>query len=118
MLLEVKRGATSIPTAAVLRGSRGTFVYVVKSDDTVAVRPITLGPAQGENVAVEAGIEPGERVVVDGADKLREGAKVDTGARDAPAAGNGPRRGGERKGGAGKGGARGSGEPQAPAGRQ
>ena len=116
MLLEVKRGATSIPTAAVQRGSRGTFVYVVKNDETVTVRPITLGPTQGENVAVDAGIEPGERVVVDGADKLREGAKVDTGARDAPAAGNGPRRGGERKGGAGKGGARKGGD--APADRQ
>ncbi len=68
--------ATVIPSAAVQRGSPGTFVYLVKPDDTVAVQKITLGPSEGERVAVQAGLAVGDQVVVDGADKLRDGAKV------------------------------------------
>ena len=54
----------------------GTFVYVINKDETVSVRPLTLGPAEGEKVAVLEGLKPNEKVVVDGADKLREGLKV------------------------------------------
>lgn len=104
MLLETRRGVTLIPTAAIQRGTKGTFVYVIKPDDTATVRPIRLGPVQGETVAVEAGLAPEEPVVVDGADKLREGAKVDRGGRDAAPAKDGPRKGGGRKGGGRKGG--------------
>ncbi|MGZ5178397.1 MAG: MdtA/MuxA family multidrug efflux RND transporter periplasmic adaptor subunit, partial [Burkholderiales bacterium] len=74
MLIDTLRGATVVPTAAIQRGSQGTFVYVVNADNTVAVRPVKLGPTQGEIVAVEAGVTPGELVVTDGADRLREGA--------------------------------------------
>lgn len=77
MLVNVMHGSTIIPAAAVQRGTPGTFVYVVKADNTVSVRPVKLGPTQGENVAVNAGLTPGETLVVDGADKLREGAKVE-----------------------------------------
>ena len=59
---------------------------MVKADSTVTVRPVKLGPAQGEIVAVEGGLEVGESVVVDGADKLREGAKVELASRDPAAA--------------------------------
>ena len=76
MLLDVKRGAVTIPSAAIQRGTQGTFAYVVKPDNTVTVRPVKLGPAEGENVAVDSGLAAGEAVVVDGADKLREGAQV------------------------------------------
>lgn len=82
MLLEVLRGATVIPSAAVQRGSQGNYVYIVKADDTVAVRPVRPGPAQGDDVAIDEGIAVGEVVVVDGTDKLKEGAKVDPVARD------------------------------------
>jgi membrane fusion protein, multidrug efflux system len=68
--------ATTIASAAVQRGAAGTFVYLIKPDDTVTVRPVTLGPSEGERVAVQAGLTPGDQIVVDGADKLREGAKV------------------------------------------
>jgi multidrug efflux system membrane fusion protein len=102
LLLEVKKGVTSIPSAAVQRGRQGTFVYVVKDDGSVTVRNVTLGPAQGEVTSVESGIAPGERVVVDGADKLREGAKVDTEAGSRPPPG--ARKGGDGKGGGRKGG--------------
>ncbi|HKF72485.1 MAG TPA: MdtA/MuxA family multidrug efflux RND transporter periplasmic adaptor subunit [Stellaceae bacterium] len=65
-----------IPTAAVLRGAPGTFVYLVKPDDTVAVQVIKLGPGEGEKISVQSGLSAGDRVVVDGADKLRDGAKI------------------------------------------
>ena len=86
MLVDVKRDATVVPTAAVQRGTAGTFVYVVKADSTVTVRVVKLGPAQGEVVAADSGVTSGEMVVVDGADKLREGAKVELASRDPAAA--------------------------------
>ena len=76
MLMDTLHSVTIIPTAAIQRGIIGTFVYVVKADQTVSVRPLTLGPTEGEKVAVLEGLQPDERVVVDGADKLREGMKV------------------------------------------
>jgi membrane fusion protein, multidrug efflux system len=76
MLMDTLRSVTIIPTAAIQRGIIGTFVYVVKTDQTVSERPLTLGPTEGERVAVLEGLHPDERVVVDGADKLREGIKV------------------------------------------
>ncbi|MGH8743950.1 MAG: MdtA/MuxA family multidrug efflux RND transporter periplasmic adaptor subunit [Burkholderiales bacterium] len=77
MLIDVKKSATVVPTAAVQRGSLGTFVYVVKPDQTVTVRQVKPGPAQGEQTAIESGLDPGEMIVIDGMDKLREGAKVE-----------------------------------------
>lgn len=65
-----------IPSAAIQRGEPGTYVYVVGADDTVSVRPVTLGPSAGENVAILKGLQAGDKVVVDGADKLKNGAKV------------------------------------------
>ncbi len=106
MLVDAQRDATVIPTAAIQRGTPGTFVYVVNADSTVTVRPVKLGATQGEVVAVDAGLAPGEMVVVDGADKLREGAKIELAARDpaatAPKGGDVPRKkggGNRRKGG-------------------
>ncbi len=74
--LDTLEGVTVIPAAGVQRGVDGTFVYVVKADETVTMRPVTLGPAAGERVAVLKGLTPGERLVVDGTDRLREGSKV------------------------------------------
>jgi len=65
-----------IPSAAIQRGAPGTFVYVVGSDDTASIRSVTLGPSAGETVAILKGLKAGESVVVDGADKLKNGAKV------------------------------------------
>jgi multidrug efflux system membrane fusion protein len=58
-------------------------VYAVNADQTVSVKPVKLGPVQGETTAVDSGIAPGATVVVDGADKLREGAKVELITREA-----------------------------------
>ncbi|MGH6882094.1 MAG: efflux transporter periplasmic adaptor subunit, partial [Hypericibacter sp.] len=54
----------------------GTYVYLIQPDQTVTVRPVKLGIVDGERVVVASGLAPGDRVVVDGADKLRDGAKV------------------------------------------
>jgi multidrug efflux system membrane fusion protein len=83
MLVDTKVGATVIPAAAVQRGTPGTFVYAVDPDSkAVSVRKVRLGPVQGETVSVEEGIQPGTLVVVDGADRLREGAVVELVVRD------------------------------------
>jgi multidrug efflux system membrane fusion protein len=78
MMLNTLRGVTIIPASAIQRGIPGAFVYVVvKENHSVTVRPVKLGPSEGEKVAVLEGLEPDELIVVDGADKLREGAKVE-----------------------------------------
>jgi multidrug efflux system membrane fusion protein len=76
MLLDVRKGAIVVPTSAIERGENGPFVYVVQADNTVTARDVTLGPAEGENQSILAGIAVGERVVSDGADKLKEGMAV------------------------------------------
>lgn len=74
--VETLKDVVLAPAAAIQRGAAGPFVYAIKPDDTVAVRPVKLGAAGDERVIVEQGLESGERVVVEGADRLREGAKI------------------------------------------
>src|SRR6516225_3584630 len=76
LLLDTLHGATLIPQAGVQRGAPGTYVYVVNSDQTVSVRQVTVGPGDASNITITAGLKPGESVVVDGADRLKDGAKV------------------------------------------
>jgi membrane fusion protein, multidrug efflux system len=77
LLVDTLKGATVVPTAAIQRGAPGTFVYLLNSkDQTVTVQKVKLGPSSGDRVAIEDGLSPGDRVVIDGADKLRNGAKV------------------------------------------
>jgi multidrug efflux system membrane fusion protein len=113
MLTQTLADAILVPNAAIQRGTPGTFVYVVKDDQTVTVRPVKLGPAQNEVTVVTSGLQPGAFVVVDGADKLREGAKVEVVTREgqavappkqaAPRGPRGDRPPGERGTGPGKG---------------
>jgi len=77
LLVDVARGVTVIPAPAVQRGPQGTFVYMVKTDRTATVRPISVGEIQGGEASVKTGLSPGELVVVDGADRLREGTRVE-----------------------------------------
>src|SRR5579862_1817591 len=74
LLVDVLKGAVVIPTAAIQRGAPGTFVYLIGADNKVSVRTIVLGPVDGERAAVQSGLQVGDRVVIDGADKLREGS--------------------------------------------
>ncbi|HLY53814.1 MAG TPA: MdtA/MuxA family multidrug efflux RND transporter periplasmic adaptor subunit [Steroidobacteraceae bacterium] len=77
LLLDTLHGATLIPQAAVQRGAPGTYVYVINAaDQTVSVRKVTLGPGDPNDIAITRGLVPGESVVVDGADKLKDGARV------------------------------------------
>jgi multidrug efflux system membrane fusion protein len=98
--VQTQAEATLVSSAAIQRGAPGTFVYVVKEDRTVTVAPVKLGPVQGEVTAIASGVSPGDVVVVDGADKLREGARVELAARDgqeaAPPAAKGRAPRGER----------------------
>jgi len=89
MLVQTLTDATLVPSAAIQRGAPGTFVYIVKNDQTVTVSTVKLGPVQGETTAIASGVSPGDIVVTDGADKLKEGAKVELTtpeSRAAPAA--------------------------------
>lgn len=76
--VETRSGVTLVPVAAIQRGTQGTFVYVINdADKSVSLRPVTLGPTTADTVAIENGLAVGEQVVIDGADKLRQGAKVE-----------------------------------------
>lgn len=66
-----------VPTAAVQTGAPGTYVWLVKPDNTVAVQKVTLGPSNAEQIAILSGLVAGDRVVIDGTDRLKEGAKVE-----------------------------------------
>ncbi|WNC88461.1 MdtA/MuxA family multidrug efflux RND transporter periplasmic adaptor subunit [Paraburkholderia sp. FT54] len=76
LLVSTIKDAVIVPTPAVLNGSMGPFVYVVKADNTVTVRPVKVGPVDGERTSVLSGLAVSERVVIDGSDRLKEGAKI------------------------------------------
>jgi multidrug efflux system membrane fusion protein len=76
LLVKTLKDIVTVPTAAVQRGAPGPYVYAINPDNTVSVRPITLGPSDGDMFAVNSGLAAGDRVVVDGADRLRDGARV------------------------------------------
>ena len=107
LLLDTHKGVTIMPTAGVQRGVPGTFVYLVNADNTVSVRKIDLGVTDGDHVEVRSGLQPGDKIVVDGADKLRDGAKINVRAEaanpGAPAAAGGaaapgPEKAGKKRG--------------------
>lgn len=77
LLLDTKRGTTVVPTAAIQRSPQGTFVYLVKADQTVTVQPVRLGPAEGDNTGIDEGLSPGDLVVVEGVERLRQGSRVE-----------------------------------------
>jgi membrane fusion protein, multidrug efflux system len=76
LLVDTLHYADIVPDSAIRRGAPGIFVYVVKPDHTVAVKKVKLGPTDGQRVAILSGLQPGENVVIDGNDRLRDGAKV------------------------------------------
>ena len=79
--VEMKREVTLVPDAAIQRTSQNTFVYVVKPDQTVTVRQVTVGTTEGNEASIDTGLAPGDIVVVNGVDKLQEGSKVDVKTR-------------------------------------
>lgn len=76
LLADTVRDAVVVPVAAIQRGQPGTFVYLAKADDTVEIRVVELGATDGEKVAILKGLKVGDQVVIDGVDRLRDGAKI------------------------------------------
>jgi len=77
LLLETRKNSTVLPTAAILRGPQGTFVYALKPDKTVEARAIGISLTQGNITTITSGLNPGDMVVTDGQDKLQTGSKVE-----------------------------------------
>jgi len=76
LLIDTRRGATLVPTAAIQQSPKGSFVYALRPDRTVAIRQVTIGVTDGDDVSIERGLAVGEQVVVEGAERLRDGAAV------------------------------------------
>jgi len=96
ILVDQVKDATLLPVAAVQHGAIGTYVYLIRADGTVALRPVKLGAETGDQAVVQEGVQPGDQVVTEGADRLREGSPVVVASKDQPAGPVG------RKGGKGK----------------
>jgi len=110
LLLDVVKDATVITAAAIQRGPQGTYVYVVDADKKAHIRTITLKTTQDNDVSVGPELKPGELVVVEGTDKVQDGARVDLQTPATPGApagqsnGSGPKGGSAGGGGGGRGG--------------
>lgn len=74
--VDTRREATLIPSAALQYGAKGTFVYVVGADNKVQLRRVEAGPSDGATTLIEKGLTQGERLVLEGTDRLRDGALV------------------------------------------
>ena len=76
LLVETRKDKVLIPTVAIQRGPKGTFVYVVRPDMTAEARPVAVGAMEGDDASIESGLTANEQVVIDGVDKLQAGSKV------------------------------------------
>ncbi len=76
LLIDTKRNTVIVPTAAIQRSPQSTFVWVVRKDNTAEARNITTGVVDGDNISVTDGVEAGDRVVIDGIDKLQQDSRV------------------------------------------
>ncbi len=117
LLVDTLHNQIVLPLAAIQRGTSGTYVFVVNPEHTVSMRTVTLGQTEDDKVAIAMGLKTGETVVIDGADRLKDGARVVFPGEEPPAiasdqgrgpANRGGRQGG-RRGGGGGGGGRGGG---------
>jgi membrane fusion protein, multidrug efflux system len=76
LLVKTLQNVVTVPTSAVQRGAPGAYVYVINADNTVSVHPVRTGPIDGDITAINSGLSAGDRVVIDGTDRLRDGLKV------------------------------------------
>jgi multidrug efflux system membrane fusion protein len=113
--LRTIKDAVMVPVTALRHGSKGDFVYVLNGDKTVSTRPVTRGQATVDKVEIRSGLKAGEQVITEGADRLKDGAKV-TLPGDKPGAGAGGGRRGRREGQGGAAPAPAGAEGAAPAG--
>jgi len=116
LLIDTLRNAVVVPAATVQRGSQGTFLYVVKENQTAELRLVNIRNTEGNDVALSSGVQPGEQVILEGMDKVQDGGKVDiqvpgqTADGTAAAGGSSGAEGGRRGGGRGGRGGRGKGD--------
>ncbi len=89
LILETLHNQVVVPAAALQNGSQGSYVYLVNADNTVSMRPVVTGPTAGDVVAITKGLSSGQTVVVDGADQLRDGAKITLPGAAAPGSSSG-----------------------------
>jgi len=76
LLVDEKRGVTVLPNAGIQRNASGAYVWLVKPDQTVIVRPITVGAMEGDQSEIVSGLDPGDTVVTVGVDRLEDNGKV------------------------------------------
>jgi membrane fusion protein, multidrug efflux system len=76
LLVRTLDNATTAPVAAIQHGAPGTFVFLIKPDNSIAVQKVQTGVTNGDRIQIASGLKVGDTVVVDGADRLREGSKV------------------------------------------
>ena len=110
LLVQQKQNITLLPNAGIQRNAQGTYVWLVQPDQTVAVRPITVGTVEGDMSEITSGLDPGDAVVTVGVDRLEEGGKV-----NAQIPGDKPRNG--KRGGGGESGDGKRGGPRPDGGR-
>lgn len=77
LLVETRKNSTVVPTAAILRGPQGTYVYSVNPDKTVEDKTVNIALTQGDTTVVTSGLNPGDTVVTDGQDKLQRGSRIE-----------------------------------------
>src|SRR6185369_5676806 len=110
LLVDTLRGAVTIPASAIQRSPQSTFVYLIKPDQTVETRNVEVQLTEGEDATIRSGLAAGDVVVIDGADKLRPGSKVEVihpGAGGGQGQGQGQRQGKAQKQGQNRGDAQG-----------
>jgi multidrug efflux system membrane fusion protein len=108
LLVDTMTGVTLAPNPAIQIGASGDFVYLLNDDGTVSKRDIVVGPTDGKHSVITSGLAAGDKVVIDGVDRLRDGAKVKV--VDQPAAGGGQVGAGAASGASGDGSAKGAGQ--------
>ncbi len=103
LLVNTEPKATVAPATAIQRGAKGAYAYVLKEEDsTVTLHNVVTGPTQGERVLITEGLKPGDKVITQGVDRLRDGAKVEVITPGKKPPGDAPK--GEKPQGEGKGG--------------
>ena len=77
LLVDIQPNATVAPATAIQRGAKGGYAYVLREDSTVELHNVVTGPTQGDRVLIVEGLQPGDKVITQGVDRLRDGAKVE-----------------------------------------
>lgn len=89
LLINVLSGAVVVPGVAIQRGAQGPFVYVVGDNQTAELRPVTIKTTEGNDIAIASGLKAGEAVVIEGMDKVQDGARVEVAGKGRKGAANG-----------------------------